>query len=196
MLAIVAAIVFALALLFDLADYASDAINNGTLTVLGLLLIALHFARRQDEHELAPAPLRPPPVTRPAVTPRGEQDPAPRRVRLLQPHLDLLAERQPRPLAAAEHRRCHELDAPAGAVGADVHHHRVEHLADMVAQQQRLHQVDARVVDVGAWPQRPLHHLGQARQRLPRPARHGAPRRQRQADLGGRTGPPAAGSAP
>jgi hypothetical protein len=44
MLAIVAAIVFALALLFDLADYASDAINNGTLTVLGLLLIALHFA--------------------------------------------------------------------------------------------------------------------------------------------------------
>ncbi|TDD82711.1 hypothetical protein E1293_16160 [Actinomadura darangshiensis] len=44
MLAIVAAIVFALALLFDLADVSSDAINNGTLTVLGLLLIALHFA--------------------------------------------------------------------------------------------------------------------------------------------------------
>ncbi|TDD31315.1 hypothetical protein E1287_26930 [Actinomadura sp. KC06] len=44
MLAIVAAIVFALALLFDLADVTSDAINNGTLTVLGLLLIALHFA--------------------------------------------------------------------------------------------------------------------------------------------------------
>jgi hypothetical protein len=43
MLAIVAAIVFALALLFDLADVSSDAINNGTLTVLGLLLIALHF---------------------------------------------------------------------------------------------------------------------------------------------------------
>ncbi|WP_067800625.1 hypothetical protein [Actinomadura formosensis] len=44
MLAIAAAIVFALALLFDLADVSSDAINNGTLTVLGLLLIALHFA--------------------------------------------------------------------------------------------------------------------------------------------------------
>ncbi|MGI5201091.1 hypothetical protein ACQEU6_05775 [Spirillospora sp. CA-108201] len=43
MLAIVAAIVFALALLFDLADISSDAINNGTLTVLGLLLIALHL---------------------------------------------------------------------------------------------------------------------------------------------------------
>src|SRR5690606_14223627 len=44
MLAIVAAIVFALALLFDLADVSSDAINNGTLTVLGLLLVALHLA--------------------------------------------------------------------------------------------------------------------------------------------------------
>ncbi|GAA0580475.1 MULTISPECIES: hypothetical protein [Actinomadura] len=43
MLAIVAAIVFALALLFDLADITSDAINNGTLTVLGLLLLALHL---------------------------------------------------------------------------------------------------------------------------------------------------------
>ncbi|GAA2272372.1 hypothetical protein AB0C84_44115 [Actinomadura sp. NPDC048955] len=43
MLAIVAAIVFALALLFDLADISSDAINNSTLTVLGLLLIALHL---------------------------------------------------------------------------------------------------------------------------------------------------------
>lgn len=44
MLAIGAAIVFALALLFDLADVSSDAINNGTLTVLGLLLLALHLA--------------------------------------------------------------------------------------------------------------------------------------------------------
>lgn len=44
MLAIGAAIVFALALLFDLADISSDAINNGTLTVLGLLLVALHLA--------------------------------------------------------------------------------------------------------------------------------------------------------
>ncbi|NDU73258.1 hypothetical protein GWI34_11515 [Actinomadura sp. DSM 109109] len=43
MLAIVAAIVFALALLFDLADISSDAINNSTLTVLGLLLVALHL---------------------------------------------------------------------------------------------------------------------------------------------------------
>ncbi len=40
MLAIVAAIVFALALLFDLADVSSDAVDNGTLTVLGLLLTA------------------------------------------------------------------------------------------------------------------------------------------------------------
>ncbi|MEU8803417.1 hypothetical protein [Spirillospora sp. NPDC048819] len=44
MLAIASAAVFALALLFDLADISSDAINNGTLTLLGLLLIALHFA--------------------------------------------------------------------------------------------------------------------------------------------------------
>ncbi|MGP4028065.1 hypothetical protein [Actinomadura sp. 3N407] len=44
MLAIAAAAVFALALLFDLADISSDAVNNGTLTLLGLLLIALHFA--------------------------------------------------------------------------------------------------------------------------------------------------------
>lgn len=44
MLAIVAAIVFAIALLFDLADVYSDAFNNGTLTVLGLLLLALHLA--------------------------------------------------------------------------------------------------------------------------------------------------------
>ncbi len=44
MLAIVAAIVFALALLFDLADVSSDAVDNGTLTVLGLLLVALHLA--------------------------------------------------------------------------------------------------------------------------------------------------------
>ncbi|HEX6471838.1 MAG TPA: hypothetical protein VF069_22270 [Streptosporangiaceae bacterium] len=44
MLAVAAAIVFVLALLFDLADVSSDAINNGTLTVLGLLLLALHLA--------------------------------------------------------------------------------------------------------------------------------------------------------
>lgn len=64
MLAIVAAIVFALALLFDLADYASDAINNGTLTVLGLLLIALHFAasgRARTGARAAPAAAGDPP---------------------------------------------------------------------------------------------------------------------------------------
>jgi hypothetical protein len=44
MLAIVAAIVFAIALLFDLADISSDAFNNTTLMVLGLLLLALHLA--------------------------------------------------------------------------------------------------------------------------------------------------------
>lgn len=44
MLAIVAAIVFALALLFDLADISSDAFNYETLITLGLLLLALHLA--------------------------------------------------------------------------------------------------------------------------------------------------------
>lgn len=44
MLAIVAAIVFAVALLFDLADVQSDAFNNITLMVLGLLFLALHLA--------------------------------------------------------------------------------------------------------------------------------------------------------
>jgi hypothetical protein len=44
MLAIVAAIVFVLALLFDLADVSSDAINNTTLMLVGLLFLALHMA--------------------------------------------------------------------------------------------------------------------------------------------------------
>lgn len=44
MLAVVAAIVFALALLFDLADVTSDAFDNQTLVTLGLLLLALHMA--------------------------------------------------------------------------------------------------------------------------------------------------------
>jgi hypothetical protein len=43
-LAVVAAVVFVLALLFDLGDVSSDAINSGTLTLLGLLLLALHMA--------------------------------------------------------------------------------------------------------------------------------------------------------
>lgn len=44
MLAIVAAVIFALALLFDLADISSDAFNYATLVTLGLLFIALHLA--------------------------------------------------------------------------------------------------------------------------------------------------------
>ncbi|WP_067465029.1 hypothetical protein [Actinomadura macra] len=44
MLAIVAAIVFVLALLFDLADVTSDALDYQTLITLGLLLLALHLA--------------------------------------------------------------------------------------------------------------------------------------------------------
>lgn len=44
MLAIAAAAVFALALLFDLADIHSDALNYETLVTLGLLFIALHLA--------------------------------------------------------------------------------------------------------------------------------------------------------
>jgi len=44
MLAIVAAIVFAVALLFDLADVTSDAFDYQTLITLGLLLLALHLA--------------------------------------------------------------------------------------------------------------------------------------------------------
>ncbi|MEW2359800.1 hypothetical protein [Spirillospora sp. NPDC029432] len=44
MLAIVAAVVFGLALLFDLADIASDPFDYQTLITVGLLLIALHLA--------------------------------------------------------------------------------------------------------------------------------------------------------
>ncbi len=44
MLAIVAAVVFALALLFDLIDVSTDAFNFQTLVTLGLLLLALHLA--------------------------------------------------------------------------------------------------------------------------------------------------------
>ncbi|MFC9974463.1 hypothetical protein ACFVH6_26520 [Spirillospora sp. NPDC127200] len=44
MLAIAAAAVFALALLFDLADISSDAFNFQTLITVGLLLLALHLA--------------------------------------------------------------------------------------------------------------------------------------------------------
>jgi hypothetical protein len=44
MLAIIAAIVFGLALLFDLADVATDPLGSGTLVTLGLMLVALHLA--------------------------------------------------------------------------------------------------------------------------------------------------------
>lgn len=44
MLAIAAAVVFGLALLFDLADISSDAFNYATLVTVGLLLLALHLA--------------------------------------------------------------------------------------------------------------------------------------------------------
>jgi hypothetical protein len=44
MMAIVAAIIFAIALLFDLADVKTDAFNYATLVTLGLLFLALHLA--------------------------------------------------------------------------------------------------------------------------------------------------------
>lgn len=45
MLAIVAAIIFAIAFILDLASKSYNSfINPGTLTVLGLLCLALHFA--------------------------------------------------------------------------------------------------------------------------------------------------------
>ncbi|HEX6499235.1 MAG TPA: hypothetical protein VF054_09420 [Micromonosporaceae bacterium] len=44
MLAIIAAILFALALLFELARLGGDVINSGTLTTAGLLCLALHLA--------------------------------------------------------------------------------------------------------------------------------------------------------
>ncbi|WP_086664016.1 hypothetical protein [Lentzea kentuckyensis] len=45
MLAIIAAVAFGLALLFDLADVSlGSAITTGTLVTLGLLLLALHLA--------------------------------------------------------------------------------------------------------------------------------------------------------
>ncbi|GAA1582709.1 hypothetical protein GCM10009678_76800 [Actinomadura kijaniata] len=44
MLAIIAAVVFAIALLFDLVDVSTDAFNFQTLVTLGLLLLALHLA--------------------------------------------------------------------------------------------------------------------------------------------------------
>jgi hypothetical protein len=44
MLATAAAVVFVLALIFDLADISTDAFNHETLVSLGLLLLALHLA--------------------------------------------------------------------------------------------------------------------------------------------------------
>ncbi|CAM4080393.1 hypothetical protein NONI108955_07775 [Nocardia ninae] len=45
MMAIAAAVAFGLALLFDLTDASlGDEITAGTLTTLGLLLVALHLA--------------------------------------------------------------------------------------------------------------------------------------------------------
>jgi hypothetical protein len=44
MLAIIAAIVFGLALLFDLADVSADPFDYQTLITVGLLLIALQLA--------------------------------------------------------------------------------------------------------------------------------------------------------
>jgi hypothetical protein len=47
MFAIIAAIIFAFALLLDLLDTnlgASDALNSTTLVIAGLLFLALHFA--------------------------------------------------------------------------------------------------------------------------------------------------------
>ncbi|REF00971.1 hypothetical protein DFJ69_6569 [Thermomonospora umbrina] len=44
MLAVVAAVVFGLALLFDLADIRSDPFDHATLVTLGLLFLALHLA--------------------------------------------------------------------------------------------------------------------------------------------------------
>ncbi|WP_018656413.1 hypothetical protein [Actinomadura flavalba] len=44
MLAIVAAVIFGLALLFDLADIQSDPFDYATLVTLGLLFVALHLA--------------------------------------------------------------------------------------------------------------------------------------------------------
>jgi hypothetical protein len=47
MFAVIAAIIFAFALLLDLLDTnlgASDALNSTTLVIAGLLFLALHFA--------------------------------------------------------------------------------------------------------------------------------------------------------
>lgn len=44
MMAVVAAVIFGLALLFDLIDFSSDAFNTLTLVTLGLLFLALHLA--------------------------------------------------------------------------------------------------------------------------------------------------------
>jgi hypothetical protein len=44
MFALIAAIVFAIALLADLANISSDLFNDHTLTLLGLFFIALHLA--------------------------------------------------------------------------------------------------------------------------------------------------------
>jgi hypothetical protein len=43
-LAIVAAVLFAFALLFELAKLGGDVINSTTLTTAGLLFVALHLA--------------------------------------------------------------------------------------------------------------------------------------------------------
>jgi len=44
MLAIIAAVLFLLALIFELAKTGNDVINSTTLTTAGLLFVALHLA--------------------------------------------------------------------------------------------------------------------------------------------------------
>jgi ABC-type transport system involved in cytochrome c biogenesis permease component len=44
MLAIIAAILFLLALIFELAKTGGDVLNSTTLTTAGLLFVALHLA--------------------------------------------------------------------------------------------------------------------------------------------------------
>lgn len=43
MLATIAAVIFVIALLFDLADISTDAFNHETLVTAGLLFLALHL---------------------------------------------------------------------------------------------------------------------------------------------------------
>ena len=101
----------------------------------------------------------------------------------LEPHLDPLAQRERRTVAAGPHRRVAEHNGATLVPG--LHDGCGEHLTDPGPQQPRLGQVDAGPLESVRRLARRRHLVGERGQRRHGPVGHGGPRAERQADLGG-----------